>query len=102
MIDSSQDKTFKHSLTLVEGSKSQFQLRRLRAAGLTGKLIARRPLLKCQNKKKRLVWTIHHHQYTTKTGKRSNGPINQNVIILGLSHRVFVHYLIGERLEDEA
>ena len=37
--------------------------RRLRAAGLTGRVAVRKPLLRWQNKKKRLAWAMKHHQW---------------------------------------
>uniref|UniRef100_A0A8C6PQ34 Transposase Tc1-like domain-containing protein n=1 Tax=Nothobranchius furzeri TaxID=105023 RepID=A0A8C6PQ34_NOTFU len=35
--------------------------RRLGAAGLTGQVAARKPLLRRQNKRKRLAWAMKHH-----------------------------------------
>uniref|UniRef100_A0A3P8QVJ8 Transposase Tc1-like domain-containing protein n=1 Tax=Astatotilapia calliptera TaxID=8154 RepID=A0A3P8QVJ8_ASTCA len=37
--------------------------RRLRAAGLTGRVEARKLLLRCQNKTKRLAWAMKHRHY---------------------------------------
>ena len=44
--------------------------RRLRAAGLTGQVAVRKPLLRWQNKKKGLVWAMKHHQWTTENWKK--------------------------------
>uniref|UniRef100_A0A8C4EPW0 Transposase Tc1-like domain-containing protein n=1 Tax=Dicentrarchus labrax TaxID=13489 RepID=A0A8C4EPW0_DICLA len=44
--------------------------RRLRAAGLTGRVAARKQLLRCQNKNKRLAWAMKHPQWTTEDWKK--------------------------------
>uniref|UniRef100_A0A4W5NPY7 Transposase Tc1-like domain-containing protein n=1 Tax=Hucho hucho TaxID=62062 RepID=A0A4W5NPY7_9TELE len=43
--------------------------RRLRAAGLTGRVAVRKSLLRWQNKKKRLAWAMNHRQWTTEDWK---------------------------------
>uniref|UniRef100_A0A3Q4GFY6 Transposase Tc1-like domain-containing protein n=1 Tax=Neolamprologus brichardi TaxID=32507 RepID=A0A3Q4GFY6_NEOBR len=40
--------------------------RRLRAAGLTGRVEARKLLLRCQNKTKRLAWAMKHCHWITE------------------------------------
>ena len=40
--------------------------RRLRATGLTGRATVRKPLLRWQNKKKRLAWAMKNRQWTTE------------------------------------
>ena len=44
--------------------------RRLWAAGLTGRVAVRKPLLRWQNMKKRLAWAMKHHQWTTENWKK--------------------------------
>ena len=44
--------------------------RRLRAAGLTGRVAVRKPLLRWQNKKKRLAWAMKHRQWITENWKK--------------------------------
>ena len=53
--------------------------RRDRAAGLTGRVVVRKPLLRWQNKKKRLSWAMKHHHWTTENWGRSYGLMNQNL-----------------------
>uniref|UniRef100_A0A3B4FQA6 Transposase Tc1-like domain-containing protein n=1 Tax=Pundamilia nyererei TaxID=303518 RepID=A0A3B4FQA6_9CICH len=44
--------------------------RRLRAAGLTGQVTARKPLLRHQNKTKGLALAMKHHHWTTEDWKK--------------------------------
>lgn len=49
-------------------STSQFNFKE-QMSGLTGRIAARKPLLTCQNKKKRLGCLMKHHQWTTEDWK---------------------------------
>ena len=72
--------------------------RRLRAAGLTGRVAVRKPLLRWQNKKKRFAWAMKHPASgLLKTGRRSYGPMNQN-LKSSVHHTVFVRRRVGERM----
>ena len=72
--------------------------RRLRAAGLTGRVAVRKPLLRWQNKKKRLARVMKHRQCTTKNWKKVFWTDKSKFEIFGSSRRVFVHRPGGERM----
>uniref|UniRef100_A0AAZ1X5G4 Transposase Tc1-like domain-containing protein n=1 Tax=Oreochromis aureus TaxID=47969 RepID=A0AAZ1X5G4_OREAU len=55
-------KWYKVSVSTVKG--------RLRAPGLTGRVGARKPLLRRQNKTERLAWAMKHHHWTTEDWKK--------------------------------
>ena len=71
--------------------------RRLRAAGLTGRVAVRKPLLRWKNKKKRLSWAMKHRQWTTENWKVLWTDESEFEIV-GSSHRVFVRRRVGERM----
>ena len=72
--------------------------RRLRAAGLTGRVAVRKPLLRWQNKKKRLAWAMKHRQWTTEDWKKVLWTDESKFEIFGSSRRVFVRRRVGERM----
>ena len=72
--------------------------RRLRAAGLTGRVAVRKPLLRWQNKKKRLAWAMKHRQWTTEDWKKVLWTDESKFEIFGSSRRVFVRRRVGKRM----
>ena len=72
--------------------------RRLRAAGLTGRVAVRKPLLRWQNKKKRLAWAMKHRQWTTENWKKVLWTDESKFEISGSSRKVFVCHRVGERM----
>ena len=72
--------------------------RRLRAAGLTGRVAARKPLLRRQNKTKRLAWAKKHCHWTTEDWKKVLWTDESKFEILGSSGRIFVRRRVGERM----
>ena len=57
--------------------------RRLRAAGLFGRVAAKKPLLRPVNKKKRLLWAKKHKNWTYEDWKRSFGLMRASLSCLG-------------------
>ena len=72
--------------------------RRLGAAGLIGRVAARKPLLRRQNKKKRLAWAKKHRQWTTEDWKKVLWTDESKFEIFGSSRRIFVRRRVGERM----
>ena len=72
--------------------------RRLRAAGLTGRVAVRKPLLRWQNKKKRLAWVMKHHQWTTENWKKVFWTDESKFEIFVSSRSVFVRCRVDERM----
>ncbi|CAJ0960775.1 unnamed protein product [Ranitomeya imitator] len=64
--------------------------RRLCAAGLHGKIAARKPLLRTGNKQKRLVWAKEHKEWTLDQWKSVLWSDQSKFEIFGSNHRVFV------------
>ena len=62
--------------------------RRLRAAGLTGRVAVRKLLLRWQNKKKRLAWAMKHCQWATGNWKKVLWTDESKLEIFGSSRRV--------------
>ena len=65
--------------------------RRLRDAGLTGRVAVRKPLLRWQNKKKRLAWPMKHPEWTTENLKKVLWIDESKFEIFGSSRRVFFY-----------
>ena len=72
--------------------------RRLPAAGLTGRVEVRNPLLRWQNKKKRLAWAVKHRRWTTENWKKVLWTDESKFEIFGSSRRVFVRRRVGKRM----
>ena len=72
--------------------------RRLRAAGLTGRVTGRKSLLRWQNKKKRLAWAMKHRQWTTENWKKVVWTDESKFEIFGSSRRVFVRRRVSKRM----
>ena len=72
--------------------------RRLRAAGLTGRVAVRKPSQRWQNKKKRLAWAMKHRQWTTENWKKVSWTDESKFEIFVSLHRVFVRRRVGERM----
>lgn len=69
--------------------------RRLQAAGLTGQVAVRKPLLRWQTKKKRLAWAMKHRQWSTED-RKAHGQMQFDIFCS--TGRVFVHHWVGERM----
>ena len=69
--------------------------RRHRAAGLTGRVAVRKPLLRWQNKKKRLAWAMKRRQWTTENWKKVLWTDESKFEIFGSSRRVCVRCQVG-------
>lgn len=63
--------------------------RRLQAAGLTGQVAVRKPLLRWQTKKKRLAWAMKHRQWSTED-RKAHGQMQFDIFCS--TGRVFVHH----------
>ena len=61
-------------------------------------MAVRKPLLRWQNKKKRLVWAMKHRQWTTENWKNVFWANESKFEIFGSSRRVFVCHRVGERM----
>ena len=72
--------------------------RRLRAAGLTGGVVVRKPLLRLQNNKKRLAWAMKHRHWTTENWKKVLWTDESKFEIFGSSRRVFVRRRVGKMM----
>jgi len=52
--------------------------RRLRQAGLFGRVVVKKPLLRNENKKKRLAWAKEHRNWIQEYWKKCYGRMNPN------------------------
>ncbi|CAJ0923773.1 unnamed protein product [Ranitomeya imitator] len=73
---------------------------RLCAAGLHGKIAAKKPLLRTGNKQKTLVWTKEHKEWTLDQWKSVLWSDESKFEIFGSNHRVFVRRRKGERMDS--
>jgi hypothetical protein len=78
------------------GSTSAVQ-RRLCESGLHGWIVAKKPLLKDTNKKKRLAWSKKHEQWTLDWWKYVLW-CGAKLEIFGSNRRMFVRRGVGERM----
>ncbi|CAK9796236.1 Transposable element Tc1 transposase [Anthophora quadrimaculata] len=74
--------------------------RRLKDAGLTGRIAARKPFLRLANKKKRLAWAVAHKDWTLDQWKKVLWTDESKFEIFGSNRRMFVRRRTGERLLD--
>ncbi|CAJ0955790.1 unnamed protein product [Ranitomeya imitator] len=74
--------------------------RRLCAAGLHGKIAARKPLLRTGNKQERLVWAKEHKEWTLDQWKSVLWSDESKFEIFGSNHRVFVRRRKGGRMDS--
>lgn len=74
--------------------------RRLRTAGLMGRVAARKPLLRTINKKKRLIWAKKHRSWTSEEWKSVLWTDESKFEIFGSNRRVYVRRREGERMND--
>ncbi|MBN3285256.1 TC1A transposase, partial [Polyodon spathula] len=86
-----------HQSTDVSTSTVQ---RRLREAGLTGRIAAKKPLLRVQNKRRRLAWAKKHRNWTFEEWKSILWTEESKFEISGSNHRVFVRRREGERMSS--
>lgn len=76
-------------------------LDRLQNAGLTGRVAMRKPLLRPQNKVKRLAWAKKHQNWSISQWKKVLWSDESKFEVFGSHRRVFVRRRVGERaLED--
>ncbi|CAJ0951890.1 unnamed protein product [Ranitomeya imitator] len=74
--------------------------RRLCAAGLHGKIAARKPLLRTGNKQKRLVWAEEHKEWTLDQWKSVLWFDESKFEIFGSNNRVFMRRRKGEWMDS--
>ncbi|CAJ0937853.1 unnamed protein product [Ranitomeya imitator] len=73
--------------------------RRLCAAGLHGKIAARKPLLRTGNKQKRLVWAKEHKEWTLDQWKSVLWSDESKCETFGSNHHVFVRCRKDEQMD---
>lgn len=74
--------------------------RRLRSAGLYGRVAAKKPLLRSVNKKKRLLWAKLHKNWSEKDWERVLWTDESKFQLFGQNRRVFVRRQNGERANE--
>ena len=74
--------------------------RRLRDAGLKGRIAAKKPLLRVINRKKRLAWAKKHRNWTSEEWKSVLWTDESKFEIFGSNRRVFVRRREGERMRS--
>nr|XP_032528103.1 uncharacterized protein LOC116778268 [Danaus plexippus plexippus] len=72
--------------------------RRLRDANLFGRVAVRKPLLKPQNKKKRMQWALTHRNWSEEDFKRVLWTDESKFEVLGSKRRVFVRRSAKEKM----
>uniref|UniRef100_A0A3Q2W5F0 Transposase Tc1-like domain-containing protein n=1 Tax=Haplochromis burtoni TaxID=8153 RepID=A0A3Q2W5F0_HAPBU len=72
--------------------------RRLQATGLTGQIAARKPLLRRQNKTKRLASVMKRCHRTTEDWKKVLWTDESKLEIFGSSLRIFICCRVGEKM----
>lgn len=75
--------------------------RRLRSAGLFGRIAMRKPLLRKQNKVKRLEWAREHQHWTLEQWKKVLWTDESKFEIFGSRRRMFVRRSAGERAAEQ-
>lgn len=75
--------------------------RRLKQAGLKGHIAARKPLLRPQNRKKRLQWARDHQHWDIEMWKRVLWTDESKFQVFGSNRRIFVRRRVGERMKTE-
>ncbi|CAJ0966938.1 unnamed protein product [Ranitomeya imitator] len=95
----------REQVNATQGSSSRYistttVKRRLCAAGLHGKIAARKPVLRTGNKQKRLVWAKEHKEWTLDQWKSVLWSDESKFEIFGSNHRVFVRCRKGERMDS--
>ncbi|CAJ0927773.1 unnamed protein product [Ranitomeya imitator] len=91
-VNATQSSSSRHISTTVK--------RRLCAAGLHGKIAARKPLLRTDNKEKRLVWAKEHKEWTLDQWKSVLWSDESKFEIFGSNNRVFVRRRKVERMDS--
>lgn len=72
--------------------------RRLRERGLSGRVAAKKPLLRQPNVVKRLKWAREHRHWTVRKWKKVLFTDESKFEIFGTKRRVYVRRLVGERM----
>lgn len=72
--------------------------RRLRSFGLFGRLSVRKPLLRSQNKKKRLQWAQKYKNWTTEDFKNVLWTDESKFQVFGSNRRIYVRRLHNEKM----
>lgn len=75
--------------------------RRLQKAGLHGRIAMKKPLLRKQNKQKRLKWAREHQHWTIEEWKNVLWTDESKFELFGTRRRVFVRRSVGERTREE-
>lgn len=75
--------------------------RRLVAAGLKGRIAARKPLLRPQNRKKRLEWARQHKDWSIEMWKKVLWTDESKFQVFGSNRRVFVRRSDQERMAPQ-
>jgi transposase len=71
---------------------------RLHEVGLYGRVAVKKPLLRPQNKKKRLEWAKQHQNWTINQWNRMLWSDESKFEVFGSKRRVFVRRSAGERV----
>lgn len=75
--------------------------RRLAKAGLQGRIAARKPLLRPQNRQKRLKWAKEHQNWNIDMWKTVLWTDESKFQIFGSNRRVYVRRRRGERMRED-
>lgn len=75
--------------------------RRLREVGLYGRIAARKPFLRAENKKKRLEWARKHKNLTLDQWKNVLWSDESKFEVFGSKRRVFIRRSVGERMSEQ-
>lgn len=75
--------------------------RRLRAAGLMGRVAVRKPLLRQQNRRKRLQWAKAHKNWTLEDWTKVLWTDESKYEVFGSRRRIFVRRSATERLTPQ-
>lgn len=72
--------------------------RRLRSADLFGRIAVRKPMLRSQNKKKRLLWAQKHSNWTTEDFKKVLWTDESKFEVFGSNRRIYVRRSKNEKM----
>lgn len=75
--------------------------RRLQKAGLHGRIALRKPLLRKENKKKRMQWARLHQNWTLEDWHKVLWTDESKFELFGSRRRIFVRRSLGERAREQ-
>ena len=75
--------------------------RRLRDAGLLGRVAKKKPYLRLANKKTRLIWAKEHRRWTEEDWKKVLWTDESKFEVFGSHRRTFVRRKTGEKMLEE-